>query len=397
MCAIAGVSAPDSRRHTQRVVRGTQVPATPAVSIIVLVTEHTDPARRCLDSIVTNADGGPVAEMIVLANATPPTALASLASRDDIVLVRSAVNHGFGGGCNWAVRFASGDRLVFVNDDATVTPGWLAALDGAMSDDRRIAVVGSRVLLADGRVQEAGDVIWRDGSTSHLGRGLPADEAALLTRRDVDYVSFCSAMVRREAWEDVGGFDERYFPAYYEDADLCMTARAKGWRVVCEPASVVIHEEGGSTPVPLRHFLSHRNQLIFVDKWSSSLAQFDERPARTSTLAVMASALRRPTTDDPRALATVPHARRRSKRQRDAVDEVEALAIELRHLADDAALKEEYIAFLRAQLSDYGATDVVRRRYRALRHGLGRQVRRHPRLLGAVEALRARIEERRSQ
>ena len=367
------------------------------MSIIVLVTERTDRVQRCLDSIAATAGDGPVAERIVLANGTPPPALASLVSREDIVLVRSAVNHGFGGGCNWAVRFASGDRLVFVNDDATVTPGWLAALDRAMNDDRRIAVVGSRVLLADGRVQEAGDVIWRDGSTSHIGRGLPADEAALLTRRDVDYVSFCSAMVRREAWEEVGGFDERYFPAYYEDADLCMTARAKGWRVVCEPASVVVHDEGGSTPVPLRHFLSHRNQQVFVDKWKGTLAQFDERPARASTGAVMTSALRGTPTIDERKPAAAPHARRRPKRQRDAVDEVEALAVELRHLADDVALKEEYIAFLGAELSEYGAADVARRRYRALRRGLGRQVRRHPRLLGAVEALRARIEERTSQ
>jgi GT2 family glycosyltransferase len=392
------VSKLDPRRHVQHVVRGSRVPRWPAVSIIVLVTDRTDRVRRCLDSIAANAAGGPSAELIVLANGTPTNALASLTSRDDILLVRSAVNHGFGGGCNWAVRFASGQRFVFVNDDATVTPGWLAALDGTMDDDGRIAVVGSRVLLADGRVQEAGDVIWRDGSTSHVGRGLPADEPALLTRRDVDYVSFCSAMVRREAWDDVGGFDERYFPAYYEDADLCMTARAKGWRVVCEPASVVVHEEGGSTPVPLRHFLSHRNQQIFVDKWKTTLAQFDERPARNTSRAVMAASLGHTRATDARRPAAAPQrVRRRTSRQRDVVDEPEALAVELRHLADDVALKEEYIAFLGAELSEYGAADVARRRYRALRRGLGRQVRRHPRLLGAVEALRARIAERTSQ
>ncbi len=135
------------------------------------------------------------------------------------------MNHGFGGGCNLAARFARGERLVFLNDDAVVTPGWLTALCAAMDSDDRIGVVGSAILLADGRLQEVGDVIWRDGSTSHLGRGLVSTAAAHLDLRDVDYVSFCSAMVRRQTWDDVGGFDERFFPAYYEDADLCLSAR----------------------------------------------------------------------------------------------------------------------------------------------------------------------------
>ncbi len=372
--------------------RGARVPPSPAVSIIVLVTDATDLALRCIDSITANSAGGPVAEVVVLANGTPARALSALSGRDDIVLVRSAVNHGFGGGCNWATRFASGDRFVFLNDDTTVTPGWLAALSDAMDDDAGIGVAGSRVLLRDGRLQEAGDVIWRDGSTSHLGRGLPADEPALSSRRDVDYVSFCSAMVRRQAWDDVGGFDERYFPAYYEDADLCMSARAKGWRVVCEPASVVVHDEGASTPVPLRHFLSRRNQAIFAGKWKAALVQFDERPARADARTVMTAALKRATGPAPPSTPSRPRARRKpAKRSKDVVDEAEAQAIELRHLAADVAVKEDYIAYLGDQLTSYGGVELARRRYRALRHDLGHRLRRHPRLLGAVEAVRARI------
>ena len=398
--------------QTQRVLRGSRVPSSPAVSIIVLVTDDTARVQRCLESISARSESGPVAEVIVLANGTPANALEPLTSRDDIVLVRSAVNHGFGGGCNWAARFALGRRLVFVNDDAIVTPGWLIALDAAIDDDSRIGVAGSRVLLRDGRLQEAGDVIWRDGSTSHLGRGLPGDDPAMLNRRDVDYVSFCSAMVRRETWDEVGGFDERYFPAYYEDADFCLTARTRGWRVVCEAASVVIHEEGGSTPVPLRHFLSHRNQEIFVSKWG-----FRARPVRRAT-----GASRHPRGDrgciaeDLRirhhawwarsrfishrcccwwqtAIARTAHAGPESRRR----GEEEALAVELRHLADDVALKEEYIQFLGTELDGYGAADLARRRYRMLRGAVGRRLRRHPRAFAAVEAIRARIGGRTSQ
>ncbi|HEY2594546.1 MAG TPA: glycosyltransferase family 2 protein, partial [Chloroflexota bacterium] len=265
----------------------------------------------------------------------------------------------------------------------------------------RVGVAGSRVLLADGRLQEAGDVIWSDGSTSHLGRGLPGDDPTLMQRRDVDYVSFCSAMVRRETWDDVGGFDEQYFPAYFEDADLCLSARARGWRVVCEPASVVVHDEGSSTAVRFRHFLSRRNQRLFAAKWRAELAGFDDRPRRVVARAVAEKVARRAAAAGSHAMSTpAPHGARR-RRTSDpvdaAVDEVEALRVEVLHLAADAALKEEYIAFLSGRLDAYGAAELTQRRYRALRGELGRLLRRSPRVAGAVEALKARIGERTSQ
>jgi GT2 family glycosyltransferase len=375
------------------------------VSIIVLVTTTTDRLHRCLESIATDAGRGPVAEVLVLANGTPSDAMSSLLTREDIVLIGSRVNHGFGGGCNWAVGFARGARLVFINDDAVATGGWLAALDQAVNDDPRIGVVGSRVLLRDGRLQEAGNVIWRDGSTSHLGRSLPADESQLITRRDVDYVSFCSAMIRREVWEQVGGFDERYFPAYYEDVDLCMSARALGWRVVCEPTSVVIHDEGASTPVSLRHFLSGRNQKLFVSKWEAALAEFPDRPRRATAAAVMQVTLSRTRTAQtqlgaPPATVTAadpaapPGGSRRRRRSGTAVKERDVLALEVRHLADDVAVKDEYAAFLAAQLETFGGAALARKRYLALRRALGRQVRRHPLLARPMDKLRARIGER---
>ena len=351
--------------------------------------------QRCLASIARHAEGGPAAEVIVLANGTPPVALGPLTSRDDIVLLRSAVNHGFGGGCNWAARYARGQRLLFLNDDATVTAGWLTALYTAMDTDERLGVAGSRILLADGRLQEVGDVIWSDGSTSHLGRGLPADAAAHLGLRDVDYVSFCSAMVRRQTWDDVGGFDERYFPAYYEDADLCLSARSLGWRVVCEPASVVVHHEGGSTAVRFRHFVSHRNRQLFVDKWRGTLAGLDQRPARVVP-GIVLTRTAQPLRTSSVVPATSPAAVARTHSQSD-VDEVEAMSVEARHLADDIALKEEYIAFLSATLDEYGMGDLAQHRYRALRGELARLARSNPRVAAAVEALKARIGERTSQ
>jgi GT2 family glycosyltransferase len=380
-----------------RVRRGAAVPETPAVSIIVLVTASTDRLLQCLPSITAGAQTGPAAEILVLANGTVPTALTALAGREDIVLIRSAVNHGFGGGCNWAARFARGARLVFINDDAVAAPGWLEALDGAMNDDPRTAVVGSRVLLRDGRLQEAGNVIWRDGSTSHVGRLMSADESRFLRRRDVDYVSFCSAMIRREAWDGVGGFDERYFPAYYEDADLCLSLRAMGWRVVCEPESVVIHEEGASTPVHLRHFLSRRNQQRFVAKWGSTLDSFAERPSAANAGAMMEDALQRHAVSAGRAAVPTPSLGRSESMPRNPAedDEVEARVVELRHLNDDLALKDDYIKALTTELDGYGAISLARKRYSAIRHLVGRHVRRHARWSRLADLVLNRLGRRR--
>ena len=371
--------------------RGGVVPRSPAVSIIVLVRQRVDLLARCLDSIRADTASGPVAEVVVLANGTAAGDLRALRERDDIVLIRSAVNHGFGGGCNWAARFAVGERLVFMNDDAVATRGWLAALNAALDDDPGIGVAGSRVLLQSGRLQEAGGVIWRDGSTSHIGRGLPADEPLLLRRRDVDYVSFCSAMVRRATWEGAGGFDERYYPAYYEDADLCLAARSAGWRVVCEPASVVVHDEGASTPVALRHFLSRRNQRLFVMKWNHVLARFPDRPRPDTPHAVMAAALGRddavvPATDGGSIPAQRARPARGRRTRRAALDPKEARELELRHLAADVALKEEYITFLAGEIDDFGAATLARRRYRDARNAVVRRARAVPWLDRVIDA-----------
>jgi GT2 family glycosyltransferase len=377
------------------------VPGSPAVSIIVLATTSTDLLQLCLTSIAAEAGSGPVAEVLVLANGTPSDALEPLRAREDIVLIRSRANHGFGGGGNWAARFARGARLLFINDDAVVTPGWLAALDEALDGDPRIGVVGSRVLLRDGRLQEAGNLIWRDGSTSHLGRGMPAEEPRLLVRRDVDYVSFCCAMVRRQAWDQVGGFDERYFPAYYEDADLCMSLRARGWRVVCEPASVVVHDEGASTPVSFRHFLSARNQRLFAGKWTSALSDFPDRPRRANPAAVMEAALHRSRTTDwrigaPSPALIGPGLADEATPHRDSaaqLEEADVLALEVRHLSADVAVKDEYAAFLAGQVEAFSMGGLARQRSLALRGALSRRLRRSPILARMLRTLRERIGE----
>lgn len=179
----------------------------------------------------------------------------------------------FLGNCNLAARRARGEYLVFLNNDTVVTRGWLEALLAPFAQ-ADVGITGPKLLFADGRLQEAGGIIWRDASGWNFGRADDAAKPAYNYLKEVDYVSGACLAIRRSLWRSLGGFDERFAPAYYEDADLCFAARAAGFRVVYQPHSVVYHFEGVSNGRDLsqgvkRHQVS--NQRVFRDKWQAVL------------------------------------------------------------------------------------------------------------------------------
>jgi GT2 family glycosyltransferase len=368
--------------------RGSRVPSDPAVSIIILVTKDTSRLRRCLASVDAHRPATPVSELLVVANGTPPEEVQWLTDRDDVVLLAANVNLGFGGGCNWAARVAAGRHLLFMNDDAAAKAGWLEELYAAV-DGETIGVAGSRVLLGNGTLQEAGGVVWRDGSTSGVGRGMDPDTPEYSIRRDVDYVSFCSAMVARETWNAVGGFDQRYFPAYYEDTDFCLTARQLGWRVICEPRSVVVHEEGGSTGASFQRFLKRRNRALFVTKWATALAGAEPSPSLTAgqravqrALDRAAVAARRGSAEESRPAVAPDRTGGGGPAQAaaDGLDEVGALQRML-------AVTDEFTAALTRELESPGPGSAARRVSRAVRSRAGGVLTRHPRLSHLVRTV----------
>ncbi len=230
--------------------------------------------NRCLRSLRPVIQGGDQVETIVVANQVPPGELAQVEAPFQLVIVTSETNLGFGAGNDCAAELAHGEYLVFLNDDSTIEPDFLEHLVATVESDPSIGAVGSRIALPDGTLQEAGSVIWNNGSTTHIGLGLPMDTERFSYLRDADYVSANGFLIRRSAWDAVGGFDDRYHPAYFEDVDLCMSLRDQGYRVLYEPRSLVHHLESQSTSKRYREFLLARNRAQFFEKWRDQLEHF---------------------------------------------------------------------------------------------------------------------------
>jgi GT2 family glycosyltransferase len=258
------------------------VPEDPSLSVCILILERAQLALDCLDALRRPGGCPPGTELVVVANGTSADQLESLGGHEDLVLVVNRENLGFAGGCNQAASVATAPLIVFLNDDSTVEKGCIEALVRAESEDPAIGAVGSRIVSVDGTLEEAGSVLWRDGSAAHVGKGLPPGSDAHRDPRDVDYVSANGLLVTRRAWDVVGGFDERYFPAYFEDVDLCLALSERGFRIRYEPHAVVVHRGSQSTSVVFREFLLRRNQRKLVEKWGRALERFEPQPAKDS-------------------------------------------------------------------------------------------------------------------
>ena len=246
----------------------------PRVSVIIPIHGKLAYTLACLRSLARH--GARTAfEVIVVDDASPDDSAATLARIAGLHLVRNADNLGFVGSCNAGAAAARGEFLLFLNNDTQVTPGWLDALLQCFADHPDCGIAGSKLVYPDGRLQEAGALVFADGSCWTTGRFEPRQAATFRWRREVDYVSGAALLIRREVFRQVGGFDMRYAPAYYEDVDLAFAVRRLGLRVYYEPASTVIHCEGISAGTDLdRGMKRHQrlNQLTFVDKWATELA-----------------------------------------------------------------------------------------------------------------------------
>src|SRR5258708_4905705 len=166
-------------------------------------------------------------------------------------------------------RYAEWD-VVFLNNDTEVTDGWLERLGETAYTADKIGLVGSKLIYSDGRLQEAGSQVFQDGSARAYGKYEYQADPIFNQLREVDYCSAACLYAKRRVLDSVGGFDERYSPAYYEDTDLAFATRAAGFKVLYEPRSTVIHQEY-STSGGTAFERMEANRTKFVHKWAEPL------------------------------------------------------------------------------------------------------------------------------
>jgi GT2 family glycosyltransferase/Tfp pilus assembly protein PilF len=264
-----------ARLEVQQLVRGVETKVTPLVSIIIPVYNQLAFTHQCLKAVLRNT-AYPNYEVIVVDDgSTDDTAayLRAMVSKG-IRWERHSENRGFVHACNTGARVARGEYIVLLNNDTEVQPGWLTPLVTLALENPQCGGVGAKLVYPDGKLQEAGGIIFADGSGWNYGRGLSPADPRFNFVREVDYCSGAALLVRRDLWERLGGLDERYAPAYYEDADLCFGIRKLGYRVYYHPHSVVVHHEGKTAGTDLNSGVKQYqkfNQEKFTAKWSEEL------------------------------------------------------------------------------------------------------------------------------
>jgi O-antigen biosynthesis protein len=246
----------------------------PVVSVIVPTYGQVGYTLRCLASIAEHASSLPI-EVIVVDDAWNGEDAARLAHVHGIRLIRNEANLGFLHSCNKAAGLARGRYLLFLNNDTQVLADWLEPMVTLFRQRPDTGAAGAKLLYPDGRLQEAGGIIWQDASGWNFGRLEDPSKPVYNYVREVDYCSGAALMVERAVFVRLGGFDPIYAPAYFEDTDLCFRLRQIGLKTLYQPASRVIHHEGVShgcdTGVGIKSY-QVTNRRTFINRWADVLA-----------------------------------------------------------------------------------------------------------------------------
>ncbi|KXV18071.1 glycosyltransferase [Gluconobacter oxydans] len=233
----------------------------PEISVLMVVYDRVALTAQALASLRANYAGA-IQLILVDSGSHDQTRHIGRMVRGATIL-RYRYNIGYLLGCNLALEKAEAPFVLYLNNDIRLYPDAIVNALKRLRSEAAIGAVGGKLIRTNMRLQEAGSIIWRDGATYGY---LREDDPNLTTAnfvRDVDYCSAAFLMVRTTLLRRLGGYDPRYIPAYFEDADLCVRILKAGMRIVYDPDVVIEHLEFGSSGAAGSHALIRGNLKTF--------------------------------------------------------------------------------------------------------------------------------------
>lgn len=273
------------RNRDFRPLRFPEVPD-PTVTVVVPVHNKFSVTYHCLAALLL-AGNDVSFEVVVVDDGSSDETLQLAEIAAGVRIVRHEEAQGFVGACNDGAAVARGEYVVLLNNDTEPTVGWLDELVAGFSRFAHVGMTGARLLWPNGRVQDAGGIVWGAGDPWNYGRDGNAADPRYSYARQVDYLSGAALMIPKRIWDEVGGLSQEFAPAYFEDTDLSFKVRAAGYTTWFIPSANVYHYEGISngtdvqTTTGLKRF-QEINRPKFQAKWAHAFlgpAQGDKEQA----------------------------------------------------------------------------------------------------------------------
>ena len=247
----------------------------PIVSVILVLYNRAELTYACLKSLKTNCQL-PI-EIVCIDNNSSDKTRELFKKVSGVKYIRNKENSGFLKACNKANYYANGKYLLFLNNDAVIRPLAIEKALNVFQTEDKVGAVGARIILLDGNLQEAGSICWSDGSCLGYGRGMNPELPQFMFRRKVNFCSGAFLLTPKRLFDNLDGFDERYYPAYYEETDYCLSLQKMGYDIYYEPNSVIDHFEfASSTQSSDAIDLQKKNRSKFFEKHKEYLAEMCE-------------------------------------------------------------------------------------------------------------------------